>query len=284
MEEIKPFDFDAAMLTGALAAATEAGTPPNVQDISASALTTVRAFRPQGIDQAVALLKKMRSENDVCKTEQEELLEDPQATEIVPGSFKIDRERTFTTKLELCEYLTSVFGDEFIENNRSNSGLWTWLAFAFSGQFLKSRRDILEVASNPRWIYDRGNYRYSIRHFIAGALYLYHDFHAIGEDVKDMLFSSSPREFGRLVDAMTYKMEGTRSPVAVKMIAKLYYDPSVSRKFKSGAVSQDKPGTIRELLRVISQIGMTRDFYSADDADELWRILPGQFDGFKNGR
>lgn len=284
MEEIKPFDFDAAMSTGALAAATEAGTPPNVQDISASALTTVRAFRPQGIDQAVALLKKMRSENDVCKTEQEELLEDPQATEIVSGSFKIDRERTFTTKLELCEYLTSVFGDEFIENNRSNSGLWTWLAFAFSGQFLKSRRDILEVASNPRWIYDRGNYRYSIRHFIAGALYLYHDFHAIGEDVKDMLFSSSPREFGRLVDAMTYKMEGTRSPVAVKMIAKLYYDPSVSRKFKSGAVSQDKPGTIRELLRVISQIGMTRDFYSADDADELWRILPGQFDGFKNGR
>lgn len=284
MEEIKPFDFDAAMSTGALDAATEAGTPPNVQDISASALTTVRAFRPQGIDQAVALLKKMRSENDVCKTEQEELLEDPQATEIVSGSFKIDRERTFTTKLELCEYLTSVFGDEFIENNRSNSGLWTWLAFAFSGQFLKSRRDILEVASNPRWIYDRGNYRYSIRHFIAGALYLYHDFHAIGEDVKDMLFSSSPREFGRLVDAMTYKMEGTRSPVAVKMIAKLYYDPSVSRKFKSGAVSQDKPGTIRELLRVISQIGMTRDFYSADDADELWRILPGQFDGFKNGR
>ena len=284
MEEIKPFDFDAAMSTGALAAATEAGTPPNVQDISASALTTVRAFRPQGIDQAVALLKKMRSENDVCKTEQEELLEDPQATEIVSGSFKIDRERTFTTKLELCEYLTSVFGDEFIENNRSNSGLWTWLAFAFSGQFLKSRRDILEVASNPRWIYDRGNYRYSIRHFIAGTLYLYHDFHAIGDDVKDMLFSSSPREFGRLVDAMTYKMEGTRSPVAVKMIAKLYYDPSVSRKFKSGAVSQDKPGTIRELLRVISQIGMTRDFYSADDADELWRILPGQFDGFKNDR
>jgi len=226
----------------------------------------------------------MRSENDICKTEQDELLEDPQSTEVVPGSFKIDRERIFATKLELCEYLTSVFGDEFIENNRSNSGLWTWLAFAFSGQFLKSRRDILEVASNPRWIYDRGNYRYSIRHFIAGALYLYHDFHAIGEDVKDMLFSSSPREFGRLVDAMTYKMEGTRSPVAVKMIAKLYYDPSVSRKFKSGAVSQDKPGTIRELLRVISQIGMTRDFYSADDADELWRILPSQFDGFKNGR
>ena len=283
MEEIKPFDFDAAMSSGEVSA-VGAGEVVSGHEASTSELTTVRAFKLTGIDQAEALLKRMRSENDVCKTEQDELLEDPQATEVVPGSFKIDRERAFATKLELCEYLTSVFGDEFIENNRSNSGLWTWLAFAFSGQFLKSRRDILEVASNPRWIYDRGNYRYSIRHFIAGALYLYHDFHAIGEDVKDMLFSSSPREFGRLVDAMTYKMEGTRSPVAVKMIAKLYYDPSVARKFKSGAVSQDKPGTVRELLRVISQIGMTRDFYSADDADELWRILPSQFDGFKNCR
>ena len=284
MEEIKPFDFDAAMSADEHVEAAEIGAALDSLGMSPPGLTTVRAFKPIGIDQAEILLKKMRSENDVCKTEQDELLEDPQATEVIPGSFKIDRGRTFATKLELCGYLTSIFGDEFIENNRSNSGLWTWLAFAFSGQFLKSRRDILEVASNPRWIYDRGNYRYSIRHFIAGALYLYHDFHAIGEDVKDMLFSSSPREFGRLVDAMTYKMEGTRSPVAVKMIAKLYYDPSVSRKFKSGAVSQDKPGTIRELLRVISQIGMTRDFYSADDADELWRILPSQFDGFKNSR
>lgn len=284
MEEIQPFDFDAAM-SAAIQPSASAGDPPaNGQETASVELTAVRAFKPTGIKQAEELLKKMRSENDVCKTEQEELLEDPQATELLPESFKIDRKRTFATKLELCEYLTSVFGDEFIENNRSNSGLWTWLAFAFSAQFLKSRKDILEVASNPRWIYDRENYRYSIRHFIAGALYLYHDFHSIGDDVKDMLFSSSPREFGRLVDAMTYKMEGTRSPVAVKMIAKLYYDPSVSRKFKSGAVSQDKPGTIRELLRVISQIGMTRDFYCADDAEELWQILPSQFNGFKNGQ
>lgn len=284
MEEIKPFDFDAAMSADAHADTPDASAQADWQSAPATELTTVRSFKPAGIDQAEVLLKKMRSANDVCKTGQEELLEDPQATEVVFGPFKIDRNKTFQTKLELCEYLTAIFGDEFIENNRTNSGLWTWLAFAFSSQFLKSRRDILEVASNPRWIYDRGNYRYSIRHFIAGALYLYHDFHSIGEDVKDMLFSSSPREFGRLVDAMTYKMEGTRSPVAVKMIAKLYYDPSVSRKFKSGAVSQDKPGTVRELLRVISQIGMTRDFYSAEDAEELWRILPNQFDGFKNGR
>lgn len=284
MEEITPFDFDAAMSADAQGTNSQPCGPTNLHDASAAELTIVRAFKPSGIDQAGALLKKMRTENDVCKTQQEELLEDPQATELLPDTYKIDRKKTFATKLELCEYLTSVFGDKFIEDNRPNTGLWTWLAFAFSSQFLKTRRDILEVASNPRWIYDKDNYRYSIRHFIAGALYLYHDFHSIGEDVKDMLFSSSPKEFGRLVDAMTYKMEGTRSPVAVKMIAKLYYDPSVSRKFKSGAVSQDKPGTIRELLRVISQIGMTRDFYSADDAEELWRILPSQFDVFKNGR
>lgn len=46
-------------------------------------------------------------------------------------------------------------------------------------------------------------------------------------------------------------------------------------------IAQDKPGTVRQFVRVAAQLAETRDFYGVEDASELWSILPGQFDGFK---
>ena len=41
---------------------------------------------------------------------------------------------------------------------------------------------------------------------------------------------------------------------------------------------------ISELLRVVSQLAQTRDFYGVEDAHELWSVLPEQFNVFKIGK
>ena len=261
-----------------------ASEPPASLQSAAANLTPVRYFTKDGLDEVAKLLKTIRTDKTLHRDEVEDLLDDPQYAKPLAGSYAIDREKIFATKLALCEYFRNVFTESFCEGHRKDSGLWTWIAFAYYGQFVKTVRDTTKIASDARWIFDPENYRLSMRHFVAGALYLYNDFYETSDEVKDMLFSSPPREFGGFVDAVTYRMEGTRMPALMQVAAWLYYDSSSSKKLQKGATHQDKPGTIRELLRVVSQLAQTRDFYGVEDAHELWSVLPEQFNVFKIGK
>lgn len=275
----KTLDFAARM--AARNAVTKDGEPKAETNQN---LIPIRRFNDAGKKRVLEILEQVRTQNDLFKDEVEELLTDPEYSEEIAESYKIDPTRVFHTKLDLCRYFTEeVFPDSFLESaaTRADTGLWTWLAIAYYTQFVKVKKGVVKLASDARWVYDRDNYRLSMRHFIAGAVYLYYDFRSTDEQVKDMLFSSSPQEFGGFVDAITYKMEGTRLPVLMQVAAWLYYDPKSEKKMKKGVISQDKPGTIRQFLRVAAQFAQTRDFYGVEDAHELWVILPKQFDGFK---
>lgn len=280
MPDIKPVSFAELM---AKVQPTAANPPPSVDAPSGSeSFTSVRYFTKDGLAEAARLLKQIRTDKTLHDQDVEDLISDPQYTKPLGGSYAIKRAKDFATKLELCEYFTSTFNDAFLEDHRKDEGLWTWLAFAYYKQFVKTKKDVVQLASDPRWIFDHENYRLSVRHFIAGPLYLYYDFHDTSEEVKDMLFFSPPKEFGGFIDAITYKMEGTRMPVLIQTAARLYYDPDSPKRMKKGVTSQDKPGTVRELLRVVSQLAQTRDFYDVGDTNELLRILPKQFDRFNS--
>ena len=279
MNDIKPFDFGAAM--AAQATNTNNAETANEVPPQGDNLCEVRFFTPDGIVQAESLLKRMRTDNQLYADEVSDLVEDPQYARLLDPVVKIDRSKKFSSKQELCEYFTSLFSDAFLSANRKNTGLWTWLAFAFFPLFVKKVKGAVKIAANPRWVFDFENYRLAVRHYVAGPLYLWQDFHGADDAVQDMLFSSPPAEFGGFIDAITYKMEGTRIPATMQVAAWLYYDAHNSKRLKKGSTAQDKPGTIRELLRVVSQFTQTRDFYGVNDASEMWHILPSQFAAFK---
>lgn len=285
MSDIKPFDFTSIM-SGA--AAPQASAPVAEPEPSESAkqpessnLIHVKYFTSKGVEQAEALLKKMRFEKKALPGEVDDLIDDPQFTNAFPGDFEADLAKTFPTKLDLCEYFSSLFPEDTLEENRKNVGLWTWLAFAYFRQLVKTTRRIKDIPANSRWIYDCDNDRYWVRHFIAGPLYLYRDFYTMGEPLKEILFLSPPSEFGKFIDEMSNKPEGTRLPVTMQTAVRLYYDANAARRVKKGATTHKKPGSISELLRVVAQLAETRDFYDAADADELLKLLPKQFDAFK---
>ena len=118
-------------------------------------------------------------------------------TEKVKDAPETDIARQFAAKMEMIGYFMPVFADAFMSKHRKDSGVWTWPAVACCKQFLESKNNILEVATDCCWIFDPGEYRFSRRHFIAGAMYLHRDFgHAVSDGL-EMFFAGEPYAFDR---------------------------------------------------------------------------------------
>ncbi len=250
--------------------------------VDPEATLSVRSFTAEGIARVTDLLRKMRIEETILQDDVDALVNDIEYSRQLDENIKINPDKIFKTKLELCEYFTKIFTSDFLASHRRDKGLWTWLAMAYFKQFVKTKNNIVEIASDARWVFIPENFRPARRHYIAGPIYLYEDVKNLGPEVVDMLFYSSPREFGGFIDAVTYKQEGTRMPALLKVAARLYYDPSSPKRLKKKVIAQDKPGTVRQLLRVSAQFALTRDFFEGEDTNELWNILPRQFDCFKD--
>ncbi len=276
MADQKPISFEDMM------AASE---PPASSPFAAPDLTPVRYFTADGLDEVAKLLKTIRTDKTLHRDEVEDLLDDPQyAKPLDPEGdlfqHAIDRTRVFATKLELCEYFTSIFDDVFLETNRKNAGLWTWLALAYYPQFVKTKGSIVELTADARWIYDAEIYRLARRHFIIGILSLYLDFGGRDAEIDDLLFSGPVFEWSRMVDVLTYIPASMRCLSFMKGVALLYYDATKRGRVKRKTFDKQTPGNVWEFQRVFQQLKETWDFSDLGNAQLLLEKLPGQFQYF----
>ncbi|MBR4353975.1 MAG: hypothetical protein IKP97_01605 [Kiritimatiellae bacterium] len=246
-----------------------------------SEMIRIRAFNSAGIAAVRQLLIDIRTDNAIYADRAKAILNNPNYTSQLKDDIQIDLERSFETKMDLIKYFDSVFDEDKLHKYKKNVGLWTWLAIAYYKQFLKTKKDVLEVAADCCWVYDPDEYRFARRHFVAGTVYLHNDFKCINQDGIEVFFAGAPNTFGGFIDAITYREEFARIPAMLQIAVWLYHDPSSTKKVKSGATNQKKPGTVRELTRMADQFAMTYDIFSADDASKLWKLLPAQFDRFK---
>lgn len=238
-------------------------------------------FNPDGIKEAAKTLAAMRCQKMLFRDVIAEFIADRQYLEDEELPETIDLEQKFTTKQEFINYFGSVVPSGFIDQHRKDIGLWTWLAFAYAPQLATSSKNLVRIATDICWIFDPEEYRFSRRHFLAGPILIAETLKDCDAGIRDILFSAPLNEYGGFLDAITYKVEGTQSPALLQVASWLYYDPTTAKKIKTGTISQTRPGALRELIRVVAQLNMTRDFYSIEDAHELWTILPDQFDKFK---
>jgi len=246
-----------------------------------SEMVRIRRFSEAGLAVVKSVLQEIRETNNIQAEKVKSILLDPLYTSHIGEVIEIDLAAKFSQKKDVIDTLMPKFDDAFLSKYRQDRGLWTWLAMAYHTQFMKTKRSILSVATDYCWIYDPEMYRFSRRHFIAGTIYLYKDFEGACDQAKEILFSGEPWLFSGFLDAITYKEEGFRLPALLQVAAWLYYDPNASKKIKYGSTSQDKPGALRELIRVIAQFAMTYDYSSKEDASKLWNRLPEQFKKFK---
>jgi len=281
---MKTIDFKAAMAARAKARAdaTPPGTPAAPAPyVDPEATLVVRSFTSEGIAHVTDLLREMRVKETVLQDDVDELVGDIEYTAVVDEKLKINPDRVFATKLELCEYFTKIFTPDFLAAHRKDKGLWTWLAMVYFKQFVKTKNQVARIAANDCWIYHHESNRYARRHFVAAPIYLYCDIPARDKNVEGLIFSRPVTEFNKLLDYLTNMAESIRTQSYLNVAAGLYYDPAATCKYKKGCLSLITPGNVFQFTRVLQQFRETYDFTEAEDSSALWRILPKQFDGYK---
>ena len=263
------------------AEAEKAQSEAPVAYVDPEATLSVRSFTAEGIAHVTDLLRKMRIEEAVLEDEVDELVNDIEYSRQLDENIKINPDKVFKTKLELCEYFTKVFTSDFLAEHRRDKGLWTWLAMAYFKQFVKTKRGIVQIAANDCWIFHHESNRYARRHFIAAPIYLFNDISVRDENIEGMIFSRPVAEFNKLLDYLTNVAGSVRTPSYLSVAAGLYYDPSADNKYKKGCLSLTTPGNVFQFTRVLQQFRETYDFSDVKDSAVLWGLLPKQFDDYK---
>ena len=246
-----------------------------------SNLVPMRQLNSDGIKTAAKILENMRCQKTLLRDVVAEFIADLQYLEEDALPVEIDLDCKFASKQEFIDYFNRIVPPGFIDEHRKDVGLWTWLAFAYAPQLATTSKNIVRIATNVCWIFDPEEYRFSRRHFLAGPILVAETLKDCDAGIREILFSAPLNEYGGFLDAITYKMEGTQSPALLQVASWLYYNPESTKKIKTGTISQTRPGALRELIRVVAQLNMTRDFYGVADEHELWSVLPDQFDKFK---
>ena len=249
--------------------------------VDPEATLSVRSFTAEGIARVTDLLRKMRIEETILQDDVDALVNDIEYSRQLDENIKINPDKIFKTKLELCEYFTKIFTSDFLASHRRDKGLWTWFAMAYFKQFVKTKKSVVTVATDARWIFEPNNYRFARRHFIAGTIYLFQSIGDNGDDVRDMFFNGPVNELSRFVDVLTYLPECVRNPSFLLVAVKMYYDPNLKAKVKRGAFNRDNAWSVWQYLRVFQQLSETHDFSEKEDVDELVSVLPRQFDYLK---
>lgn len=250
--------------------------------VDPEATLSVRSFTAEGIARVTDLLRKMRIEETILQDDVDALVNDIEYSRQLDENIKINHDKVFATKLELCEYFTKVFTSDFLAEHRRDKGLWTWLAMAYFKQFVvKGKKDRDKIVSDARWIYQPQSLMVWRRHFVAGNVYLYLDFKHIGKELQEMFFEAGPLvQFNTITDILTHVSEVYQAPAALQVAAWLYYNPDSMAKIKTGATGLGG-GAARRLATVVQQFSLTWDFKEANSASELWNKLPPEFAKYK---
>lgn len=232
-------------------------------------MTIVRAFTADGIESFRQELESMRAgpTREISK-----LWSDSQLTEAVAGNAEIEM-RSFASKLEFGTYAFACFSEKIPERVlRSTPGLWSWLACFYFDQLCppdsSGRRKIL---GNEKYISSSTDIRTGMdKHllFFPWKLVAIH-----GDRASWALAGALPTD-SKVLRELSNSYRRNVSPEFLQMARDLYFDET-KRVVRRGATSHNRPGNLRRLDRVMSQLDMTYDVFGLPPT-ELEELLPRQ--------
>jgi hypothetical protein len=231
-------------------------------------MTELRAFNDVGLNQFKAHLTQLRDEPTLDPPHY--LFEDFRYAELVEGDARVEL-REFESKLEFGRYISQVLKDRVPERIlRTSVGLWAWLVLFYLDQVCprdgRGRRKVLRL---EKYVASAGHIATGLdKHllFFPWKMIALH-----GDDAAWLLGGALGQDTKALRElANSYRRNVSRPFVG---LAKLLYFDSQRGRIKTGATTTHRPGSLRRLDRVMSQLDLTYDVFGIDSA-ALANLLP----------
>jgi len=234
----------------------------------------VRIFSEQGIDSFREYIHEFKDNPHVSRPN---LNFDPYSSEFQPTVY-IDENKTFSTRMEMGEYLTISFRAEKIDRNDiiGNHALWTWLSYIWFDQLCPIINGTRRIRETPRYICSH-DYTDYYRHYVAAS----YDICSLHGEQNSRLFLYNPAyEHNDFIEQIASRQYIISNLNLVKVFHRLYWDSNLNRP-KRGAQSRRRPGNHRRFVKIIGQLELTYDIYTMVP-DEILNLLPGEFNSWKD--
>ncbi len=183
--------------------------------------------------------------------------------------------RKFETRFELARYLTETFDAAGLRAQRSDSGLWTWLACAY---FMKISRagGGSTPGAVPRWVFRNTDFRRYYRHLVAGPFFIYQA-HRDQPARAMALLCQPPGKPGDVVEQLASRQEIVTNKAIMAVATAALVEAGPPAKLRRGAGGKGR-GSARRFVDVIAQFEMTWDL-SMMSPEQLGEIMPTEFSG-----
>jgi hypothetical protein len=230
-------------------------------------MTDLRAFNQAGLTELRTYLGKLKSEPRLDPPRQ--LLEDLRYAQPVGNSAEVEQ-REFNTKLEFGRYISQVVAGRVQDRVlRTSTGLWAWLVLFYINQTCppdsNGRRKVLSL---EKYIASPGHIATNLDKHL---LFFPWKMVALHGDDAAWLLGGPLREDSKVVRELANSYRRNVSGTFIRLARSLYFDEKKGRP-KTGATT-NRPGSLRRLDRVISQLDLTYDVFGIE-SDALAELLP----------
>jgi len=197
---------------------------------------------------------------------------DSQLTQTIPGNAEV-APRGFGSKYEFGKYAVECFSGKVSERIlRSTPGLWSWLASFYFDQLCPAddsgRRKIL---GSEKYISSSTDIRTGMDKHL---LFFPWKLVAIHGERASWALSSMLGTDSKVLRELSNSYRRNVSPEFLAMARDLYFDEA-KQTVRRGATSHNRPGNLRRLDRVISQLDLTYDVFGLP-SEKLEELLPSR--------
>lgn len=237
-------------------------------------IINLRVLSDQGIDKFREYIHSLK---DNPQTLRPDLNVEPYSCVFQPR-VEIDGSRTFSTRMEMGEYLTQCFREAGIDRTAiiGNRELWTWLAYLWFDQLCPIINEMRGIRETARYICS-SDYRDYYRHYVAAS----YDIYSLHGHENSRLFLYNPlHEHNDFTEQFASRQYIISNRNLIEVAHRLYWN-LILNKPKRGAQSKKRLGHHLRLQKVFSQLELTYDIYSMT-ADEISNLLPEEFNEWKN--
>ena len=235
-------------------------------------LGTIRRLTEEGLEQFRALLAARRA--GIAPR----LLDpfDPALTLEIMAGPKIDTDGRFANKWEFGQYAWEVIaplrGKPVLD---ADAGTWSWVVLLFLEQFIPAgSRPLADEHYIPT--FDRKRYRHLAR--------TPYELFGLHGDAASAPLSLAVSEHGELSEQLLSRVELYRNRAFFLAVSQLYGEGGGKTfKLKRGALSRNKRGTLRRLMKVFRQFDLTYDLQGMSP-EEILGVMPREFERFATAR